>query len=95
MPLLLLILLLYGVLLGCSLPVQATILVNLFKQEKATAVGVYGFFRFSGAAIGPIAGGFIEMAWGLRSVFLSLGVMLLISAWMVHRQLSDPFEVVP
>lgn len=91
-PLLLVILLVYGVLLGCSLPVQSTILVNLFKQEKATAVGVYNLFRFTGAAIGPIAGGFIEMAHGLTTVFLSLGVMLLVSAWIVHKQLSDPFE---
>lgn len=94
-PLLVLILLAYGMLLGCSLPVQTTILVNLFKQQKATAVGVYGFFRFTGAAIGPIAGGFFEMAYGLKSVFLSLGVMLLVSAWMVDRQLSDPFEAHP
>jgi len=92
MPLLLVILLAYGLLLGCSLPVQSTILVNLFKREKATAVGVYNLFRFTGAAIGPIAGGFIEMAYGLKAVFLSLGLMLLVSAWVVHKQLSDPFE---
>lgn len=91
-PLLVVILLVYGVLLGCSLPVQATILVNLFKQDKATAVGVYNLFRFSGAAMGPIAGGFIAMAYGLETVFLSLGVMLLISSWIVHKQLSDPLE---
>jgi multidrug resistance protein len=91
-PLLVVILLVYGVLLGCSLPVQSTILVNLFDQEKATAVGVYNFFRFTGAAIGPLAGGLIEMAYGLKVVFLSLGVILLVSAWIVHKQLSDPFE---
>ena len=91
-PLLVIILLVYGVLLGCSLPVQSTILVNLFKHEKATAVGVYNFCRFTGAAIGPIAGGFIAMAWGINAVFLSLGLMLLVSAWIVHQQLSDPFE---
>ena len=94
-PLLVLILLLYGVLLGCSLPVQATILVNLFRQEKATAVGVYSLFRFSGAAIGPLVGGFFEMTYGLKSVFLSLGVMLFVSAWVVNRYVSDPYEVAP
>ena len=92
MPLLVLILLVYGVLLGCSLPVQSTILVNLFTQEKATAVGVYNLFRYSGSAVGPLAGGFIVMAWGVDAVFLSLALVLLISAWIVHRQLSDPFE---
>ena len=43
-PLLVIFLLAYGVLLGCSLPAQTTILINLFKQEKGTAVGIYNFF---------------------------------------------------
>lgn len=85
-------LLLYGLLLGGSLPVQSTILVNLFRQEKATAVGVYNFFRFTGSAIGPIAGGFIHLTYGVETVFLSLGALLIASAWIVRRNLHDPFE---
>ena len=91
-PLLVVVLLIYGVLLGCSLPVQSTVLVNLFSAEKATAVGVYNFFRFTGAAIGPIAGGFIAMTYGINAVFLCLGAILLVSAWIVHKRLLDPFE---
>ena len=41
-------LLTYGVLLGCSVPVQSTILVNVFLHERATAVGIYNFFSVHG-----------------------------------------------
>ncbi len=91
-PVLIALLLVYGLLLGCSLPVQSTILVNLFQHEKATAVGSYNFFRFSGAAIGPIAGGIISLAFGINAVFLTLGILLFVAAWVVRRNLSDPFE---
>jgi DHA1 family bicyclomycin/chloramphenicol resistance-like MFS transporter len=91
-PLLLAFLLVYGLLLGCSLPVQSTILVNLFQHEKATAVGTYNFFRFTGAAIGPIAGGIISLAYGINAVFLTLGILLLVAAWVVRQNLSDPFD---
>lgn len=91
-PLLIIFLLVYGVLLGCSLPVQSTILVNLFEREKATAVGLYNFLRFSGAAVGPIAGGLIGMVYGSKAVFLMLGILLLIAAWIVQSNITDPFE---
>ena len=91
-PLLVAFLLIYGVLLGCSLPVQSTILVNLFTNEKGTAVGLYNFFRFTGAAIGPIIGGLIEMTLGIEVVFLNVAALLGIAAWIVHKNLYDPFD---
>lgn len=89
-PLLVVMLLVFGVLLGCSLPVQSTILVSLFTKEKATAVGAYNFFRFSGAAAGPIVGGFLQMTYGLNAVLLSLGLVLLGSAWVIRQRLVEP-----
>jgi len=91
-PLLAAFLLTYGVLLGCSLPVQSTILLNLFKHEKGTAVGIYNFFRFTGAAIGPIAGGLVAIPFGINAVFLNVSVLLVASAWLIHRNLHDPLE---
>ncbi|MDB5761041.1 MAG: hypothetical protein JWQ21_36 [Herminiimonas sp.] len=93
-PLLVVFLLFYGLLLGCSMPVQSTILVNLFQQQKATANGLYNFFRFTGAAIGPLAGGFIVMKYTVNSVFLILAVLLTIAAFIIRKNLSDPFESV-
>ena len=87
LPALLLFLLLYGVLLGVSLPVQTAMLVGLFQQQRATAVGLYNFCRFAGAAAGPLAGGWIEMAAGTNAVFLGLAGLLSVAAWIVHVRL--------
>ncbi|HUW35785.1 MAG TPA: MFS transporter [Rhodocyclaceae bacterium] len=94
-PLLVALLAAYGVLLGASLPVQTTILVNQFQQEKATALGIYNLARFSGAAAGPVAGGLIELRYGAAAVFLSLALLLFLAAAVIRRNLSDPYEISP
>ena len=82
----------YGLLLGCSLPVQSTILVNLFTRERGTAVGLYNAFRFTGAAIGPLLGGLVGITLGVNAVFLTVGMLLAAAAAMIARDLRDPFE---
>ena len=47
---------LFGLCLGLSLPVQTTLLTNEFHQNRATAIGLYNFFRFIGMAAGPMIG---------------------------------------
>lgn len=91
-PLLALLLLAYGMLLGGSLPAQSTILVNLFHAERATAVGVYNFTRFMGAAAGPLLGALIAQLYGIPAAFLSLGLMLFASGWLLQRWVYDPHE---
>ena len=91
-PLLVLLLSCYGLLLGCSTPVQSTIMVNLFQQQKATAIGLYNFSRFTGAAIGPIVGGALVMRYSVNAVFLLLAVLLIVAAFVIQRYLSDPYE---
>lgn len=54
---------LFGLCLGLSLPVQTTLLAGAFKYNRATAIGVYNFFRYLGMAAGPMIG----------SVFYKLG----------------------
>lgn len=88
-------LLAYGTLLGCSLPVQSTILVNLFAKDRGTAMGIYNFLRFTGAAIGPMVGGLIAIAWHVDAVFLNVAILLGISAVLIHRYLYDPAEHAP
>lgn len=90
--LLLLATLLYGMLLGASLPAQSTALVNLFTAERATAMGIYNFTRFMGAAAGPLLGAVIAGAFGLNAVLLSLGLLLLAAAWAIQRGMTDPGE---
>lgn len=82
----------YGMLLGCSTPVQSTILVNLFQQQKGTAMGLYNVARFTGAAIGPVVGGVLVMRWSVDAVFLLLAALLTGAAFVIRRYLSDPYE---
>jgi DHA1 family bicyclomycin/chloramphenicol resistance-like MFS transporter len=92
-PVLLVILLAYGMLLGGSIPAQTTILVNLFAAaNRGTALGVYNFTRFSGAALGPLVGGLVAQIAGTETAFLVLGLALLVAAWIVQRQIHDPYE---
>lgn len=83
---------LYGVLLGCSIPVQSTILINVFERQRGAAVGIYNFSRFIGSAIGPMVGGLIVLYYAIDVVFLSLGVMLVVAALAINRYLADPYE---
>ncbi|WP_442599876.1 MFS transporter [Neobacillus sp. D3-1R] len=84
-PALVLFLLCYGVLLGISLPSQSTSLVNLFVQQKGTAMGVYNFVRFTGAAIGPLLGSLLFNLGGDNILYITLSIFLLIGAFVVHR----------
>ena len=82
----------YGLLLGCSLPAQSTAIVNLFRHEKATAIGVYNFLRFTGASDGPLAGEAIRNLGGDGALFLSLGSMLVVSSIAIHKYFRDPHD---
>lgn len=62
-------LILYGLFFGMSLPVQTTILTQVFRSNRATAVGVYNFFRFMGMACGPLLGTILLDLGGYSGLF--------------------------
>lgn len=92
LPILMFFLCIYGLSLGISLPAQSAILVNLFSDQKATAVGVYNFLRFFGASLGPVVGGFLAGLWGNNGLFGSLGLVVLAAAFIIQRYIDDPYE---
>lgn len=92
LPVLELFLAMYGFLLGCSLPAQSTILVNLFKEQKATATGIYNFLRFMGASLGPVVGGLVVERYGNLGLFAFLGVLILIASVLIKKYIYDPYE---
>lgn len=49
----------FGLFLGLSLPVQTSLLMDLYQRNRATAVGSYNFFRFMGMATGPVLGSWL------------------------------------
>lgn len=88
LPLLAASMLLYGMLLGASLPAQSTMLVNLFRHDRATAMGIYNFTRFMGASAGPMLGAIFVSSFGNATMLLSLGLLLLISAYAIERSMT-------
>lgn len=93
MPFLIFFLIIYGILLGISLPSQSTTLVNLFKYEKGTAIGVYNFIRFSGAAVGPMVGAVVYNVGGDTGLYGTLFMFLLIAAVIIQKKMADPYDM--
>lgn len=89
-PALIVFLLGFGVLLGTSLPSQITSLVNLFAHEKGTAMGVYNFIRFTGAAIGPLLGSSLYKIGGDNALYITLFLFLLCGAIVIHLSSRIP-----
>lgn len=77
----------FGLCLGISLPVQTTILANEFQQNRATATGVYNFFRYLGMAAGPIIGEIFHQL-GNRIEFVFAGVLFACAVWFAAIQFS-------
>lgn len=79
----------FGLFLGLSLPVQTTLLSNTFAHVRATAVGIYNFFRFMGIAISPIIGGVIYQ-WGKEWLLFGFVSALFASCvWFMNYNFSS------
>ncbi|MCQ4308145.1 MFS transporter [Pseudomonas stutzeri] len=71
----------FGLFLGLSLPVQTSLLMDLYPRNRATAVGSYNFFRFMGMATGPVLGswlfqnGSLALLYGFAAAVFLLAVL--------------------
>lgn len=71
----------FGLFLGLSLPVQTSLLMDLYPHNRATAVGSYNFFRFMGMATGPVLGawlfqnGSLALLYGFAAAVFLLAVL--------------------
>jgi len=71
----------FGLFLGLSLPVQTSLLMDLYPHNRATAVGSYNFFRFMGMASGPVLGswlyrdGNLALLYGFAAAAFLLAVL--------------------
>lgn len=91
-PLLLISLSLFGLCLGISLPVQTTLLANTFHQNRATAMGLYNFFRYMGMAAGPMIGTiFYHMGNRVEFVAAAIlfgGAVVLAAGWFFKSKMK-------
>jgi MFS transporter, DHA1 family, multidrug resistance protein len=76
---------LFGLFLGLSLPVQTTLLVNEFQHNRATATGIYNFFRYLGMAAGPMIGT-VFFHLGDNMEFIVAGVLFACAVVFAIRQ---------
>lgn len=65
----------FGFCLGVSMPQQTTLLTNYFKENRATAVGLFNVFRFIGAGISPIIGSFLFHVGGVTLLYVSASLL--------------------
>ncbi|MCM3691091.1 MFS transporter [Neobacillus niacini] len=82
-------LLLYGVLHGLSLPSQSAAILKLFPEEKGTSIGFFNFIRFTGSAVGPLLGAVIYKLGGEFPLYLTLSTLLLITAIVIHKNMFE------
>jgi DHA1 family bicyclomycin/chloramphenicol resistance-like MFS transporter len=86
LPLLVIAIALFGLFFGMSLPVQTTMLTVIFQSNRATAVGVYNFFRYMGMACGPLLGSLLLHVGGNNVLFGFVGAVFLGFALFLNRQ---------
>ena len=71
----------FGLFLGLSLPVQTSLLMDLYPDNRATAVGSYNFFRFMGMATGPVLGSWLYQEGNLGLLYGFAATAFLIAVW--------------
>ncbi|MCQ6264200.1 MFS transporter [Fictibacillus sp. WQ 8-8] len=82
---------LFGLCLGLSLPVQTTLLARAFQHNRATAIGVYNFFRYLGMAAGPMIGSMFYKV-GNRAEFLFASFLFAAAVFFAGRQFLKSAE---
>ncbi|MDU0199444.1 MFS transporter [Paenibacillus sp. MAH-36] len=87
LPWLLVGIILFGLSLGLSLPVQTTLLTGAFTKNRATAVGAYNLFRYMGMALSPIVGSLFYRIGGYYLLYGFIVVAFLAFAFLLSRRL--------
>jgi MFS family permease len=79
----------YGVMTAAVQPaINATLAVAVHPSFRGRAYGINQSANYMGAVVGPTLSGYVASWFGPRAVFVFTGVMLLISAIWVRRELA-------
>lgn len=79
---------LYGLMTAAVQPaINATLAVTVHPTFRGRAFGINQSALFLGGVIGPTAGGYVADYLGPRAVFVWTGVLLVVAALWVYRQL--------
>lgn len=87
---------LFGFCLGLSLPVQTTLLIGAFPNNRATAMGLYNLFRYVGMGAGPMIGTiFFHMGNRVEFVFAAVvfALAVVFAAYQFNRVRKEQLVV--
>ncbi len=85
----------FGIFMAGVLPAaNATIAAAVSPEFRGRAFGISNSFNMMGNAIGPMIGGIIGTWLGIKVVFLTTGVMMLLTALWVKTVLKAPAAAV-
>lgn len=79
----------FGLFLGLSLPVQTSLLMDLYPDNRATAVGSYNFFRFMGMAAGPVLGSWLYQDGNLGLLYGFAAAAFLLAVWHARLRFNQ------
>ena len=79
----------FGLFLGLSLPVQTSLLMDLYQHNRATAVGSYNFFRFMGMATGPVLGSWLYRDGNLGLLYGFAATAFLLAVWHARMRFAQ------
>lgn len=77
----------FGSTLGMGMPLHTELLSEAFENERATAIGVYNFVRYTGMAAGPVAGAWLFALGGAWMEFGMAGLVMAIAYLIARKQL--------
>ncbi|KQL44548.1 arabinose ABC transporter permease [Brevibacillus choshinensis] len=78
----------FGFTLGIGMPVQTTLLSEVFEHERGTAIGVYNFIRYVGMAAGPVGGAALLGFGGTWLEFGIAGIVIACAVLFARAQIS-------
>lgn len=80
----------YGIFTAAVQPsVNATLASTVHPSFRGRAYGINQSAMFVGNVLGPTLGGYVADWWGPRAVFIFTGMMLLVAATWVYRELAS------
>lgn len=84
--LLIIVLCIFGLSFGYSLPIQTTLLSEYYEKERATAIGAYNFSRYIGMASGPVLGSLLYDFGGMPLLYGMAALLYLpLFIWGLHN----------
>jgi MFS family permease len=82
-----------GVGVALTVPASLALLATSTRKEtRGSAMGIYTTFRMIGFAVGPLVGGYLQVAYGFNAVFFTGTGFLLLAMVLVRVLVNEPMK---